>query len=348
MKGEPKNLTEQRNGSILIEVANQEQSARIRQLRALNSKQVTVEEHHFLNFTRGTIHSKRFINKEEDELLQELANQNVTKIHKVKRKINSSLELTGTMVLTFDSCTLPEKVKLGWTAFEVRPYVPSVRQCFKCLKFNHSSRVCRATTDRCSNCGEEGHTYLTCSNPTNCANCDQAHRAIDQKCPLYQIEKETIAYQSKEKCTYGEAKKYAIQLLGSKGISFADIVKSRKSARPSPEEPQNSQPISQGNSRNQQSSLYGGQATPRSFAISSQELIERDQRKKSSQELLRAETEKQKEILHKIEEKQKEQALKFQNNNKRPISSDEGNHEKSKRNLMEIQGISKGISGFRK
>ena len=329
LKGEPKNLTEQRSGSILIEVANMEQSARIRQLKVLNNKQVKVEEHHFLNFTRGTIHCKRFINKEDDELLQELANQNVTKIYKVKRKINNSLELTGTMVLTFDSCTLPEKVKLGWTAFEVRPYVPSVRQCFKCLKFNHSSRVCRATTDRCSNCGEEGHTYLVCSNPINCANCDQAHKAVDQKCPVYQIEKETIAYQTKEKSSYGDAKKHAIKLLGAKGISYADILKSRKTARSTPEERPHSQTLPQRNPQNNQLP-YEKPRPQKSVTLSPREQDVIDQPKKRTQELIKAEREKQKELLTKVEEKQKIQVQKSQSNNKRPISSDEETQENSK------------------
>ena len=61
LKGEPKRITELRNGSILVEVLNNEQSTRIRQIQKLNNIKVIVEEHGSLNFTKGTIFSRRFV-----------------------------------------------------------------------------------------------------------------------------------------------------------------------------------------------------------------------------------------------------------------------------------------------
>ena len=228
IKGEPKRITELKNGSLLIEVMNKEQSIKIKQIKKLNNIDVVVNEHNSLNSTKGTIYSTRFVSIDDDELLEDLAKYNVTELYKIKKKTNNELTNTGVMILTFDSCTLPENVKLGWTALPVRTYIPRPRQCYKCWRFNHSSKSCRALGDMCPNCGEEGHTRLSCKTPTNCANCDGAHTANDRNCPLYKIETETLAYQTKEKVSYQEAKKYAIQKLSASGISYADIVKKRQ------------------------------------------------------------------------------------------------------------------------
>ena len=33
---------------------------------------------------------------------------------------------TGTIILTFDRCTLPTNVKIGWKSYEVREYIPTL------------------------------------------------------------------------------------------------------------------------------------------------------------------------------------------------------------------------------
>ena len=60
IKGEPKRITELKNGSLLIEVMNKEQSIKIKQIKKLNNIDVVVNEHNSLNSTKGTIYSKGF------------------------------------------------------------------------------------------------------------------------------------------------------------------------------------------------------------------------------------------------------------------------------------------------
>ena len=80
----------------------------------------------------------------------------------MKRKIDGDLINTGTIILTFESCDLPKNVKIGWTSFEVRKYIPDPRQCFQCQKFNHGSKTCRSQVEVCNRCGESGNRGTTC------------------------------------------------------------------------------------------------------------------------------------------------------------------------------------------
>ena len=93
IKGEPKRTTELKNGSLLIEVINKEQSIKIKQIRKLNNLDVVVNEHNTLNSTKGTIYSPRFVSMDDDELLEDLAKYNVTELYKIKKKTNNELTL---------------------------------------------------------------------------------------------------------------------------------------------------------------------------------------------------------------------------------------------------------------
>ena len=207
LKGRPKRVNELKNGNILVEVENKEQSDRIRRVKKLGGLNVSVSEHKTLNSTKGTIHAKRFCDIDEKELLAELAEDHVTDVYKIKRREGDSLINTGTMILTFDHFALPQKVSIGWVYYDVREYIPNPRRCFKCQRYGHGTKVCRSQEDRCANCGEFGHMDRGCSNPTNCCNCEEPHPSYSKKCQTYLQEKEILTVMTKEKMSYPEAKK---------------------------------------------------------------------------------------------------------------------------------------------
>ena len=155
------------------------------------------------------------------------------------------------MILTFDSCSLPKEVKIGWNVLDVRQYIPQPRMCFKCLAFNHNIKTCRATEQTCQKCGEQGHLHTSCSKPMNCANCGESHMASDRKCPVYQVEKEAQAYISQHKVTYRDAKKAAVQMFNSTGKTYSEILK-RISPRRQPPQAQHISEQSQQQRRLQQ------------------------------------------------------------------------------------------------
>lgn len=105
---------------------------------------------------------------------------------------------TGTVKLTFRSQRLPVEVGLFYAKRLVKPYIPSVVQCFKCLRFGHTQRVCRQAEPTCKECavihiGEcaRGRTCFHCKSPN--------HESMDRLCPEYArqvVIKEAMVYQN--------------------------------------------------------------------------------------------------------------------------------------------------------
>ena len=206
-------------------MANRTQADNIRLIRRLDGMDVTVSEHSTLNFTKGTIHSKRFVDADNETLLNKLKKYDVTDLYKIKRKQDNTLVNTGTIILTFDKCVLPTHVKIGWKSLEVREYIPAPRRCYKCQRFNHSSRVCQVQQAICVNCGEAEHGP-DCKYPAHCVNCDGAHPSSDKGCFYFKMEVEVLATKTKEKLSYGEAKKKVLKRFIKPQVTFADVVAS--------------------------------------------------------------------------------------------------------------------------
>ena len=224
--GNPRNVSELRNGTILVETENQIQSNKIMQLKTLAETQVQIAEHPNLNFSKGTIRAGEWFRNYDDDILKhELAQCGVVDLYKMKRKVEGSLKDTGTIILTFEGCNLPDSVKIGWNSYEVRQYIPLPRQCFKFQKFNHSSKTCRAEQDTCNTCGESGHAGTFCTKPLQCANCKKPHKSSDRQCPLYQTEKEILATQTTDRIPYFEAKKKIMKRFANQNQTFAEALK---------------------------------------------------------------------------------------------------------------------------
>ena len=235
LDGPPKRVTELRNGTILIETESALQSQKIRQMTKLNNKDITIIEHPTLNFTKGTIQAKRFLQHDDQELLSELSKFGVVSIYRKKRKINNILTETGILILTFDTCSLPTNVKLGWTVLEVRKYIPDPRQCFKCQKYNHSSKSCRSPNDVCNRCGGIGHSGAMCTNAVKCANCAKPHQSNSRQCFFFSLEKEITTIQTTEKIMYRDAKKLALQKFIEPNKTFSEVLRSTIDHRKSSE-----------------------------------------------------------------------------------------------------------------
>ena len=77
-------------------------------------------------------------------------------------------------------------------------------QCMRCFAFeDHTTQNCKAAKATCSECGREGHSYLTCVRPTppRCINCQKKgynadHRALANSC---QTKKEVMKMKRNQK-----------------------------------------------------------------------------------------------------------------------------------------------------
>jgi len=138
----PKKVDELRNGTLLVEVQNDEQGQYIRRLTALDKIPVKVSEHAYLNQTKGTIFYKNRCEFTENEIMEEFAPFKVTNVYRTTRKVINETIPGNVYVVTFNMCELPEEVTIGWNKCRVREYIPYARRCFKCQGFQHSSKNC--------------------------------------------------------------------------------------------------------------------------------------------------------------------------------------------------------------
>ena len=110
LKGKPKKITELRDGSLLVEVLNKQQSSNIANITNLDGVQVEVTQHAKLNQVKGTI---RYIYQPKyspDDILSELKNYHVTEIYQTKRYIDGILMDSPIYILTFEACTIPQEI----------------------------------------------------------------------------------------------------------------------------------------------------------------------------------------------------------------------------------------------
>ncbi|XP_046402573.1 uncharacterized protein LOC124168397 [Ischnura elegans] len=150
-----------------------------------------------------------------------MAPQGVIELRRFTRKQNDQVINTTSVILTFASDSLPDKVFVGYTSYQVRPYIPNPMRCFNCQHFGHISSRCRGTA-ACARCGEGKHENENCS--SNCVNCDGDHPVYSCDCPKLMGEKKIVKIKTLEKISYFEArKKFNAQKAPIFSRSFASV-----------------------------------------------------------------------------------------------------------------------------
>ncbi|XP_055941891.1 uncharacterized protein LOC129971939 [Argiope bruennichi] len=131
---------------------------------------------------------------------------------------------TKHLVLTFQTPTLPEKVKAGYMRLAVRPFIPNPLRFYQCQRFGHSKMACHGTLT-CARCAEKGHDSQQCTGPEKCVNCNGEHTSFSRSCLRWKLQKEIITVKTKEEIPYPEAKRKILAQTSSPGISYASITK---------------------------------------------------------------------------------------------------------------------------
>lgn len=111
------------------------------------------------------------------------------------------------IIVTFLGSRLPSEVKISLVNFPVEPYIHPVVQCFSCLRFGHTSKMCKGTA-RCKKCGGN-HRMIDCdSEETSCIFCNSKdHLAISKNCPEYNKQFSIKKTMATENISFKEAEK---------------------------------------------------------------------------------------------------------------------------------------------
>uniref|UniRef100_A0AAR5PUQ2 Pre-C2HC domain-containing protein n=1 Tax=Dendroctonus ponderosae TaxID=77166 RepID=A0AAR5PUQ2_DENPD len=119
----------------------------------------------------------------------------------------ATYEPTGTILITFKGIILPKSIDFYRLKKNVLPYVAPVTQCFNCLLYGHTQKLCKNKKKKCFNCGEEdthsnttNEQSITYSCMTKCIHCkSREHRSSSKTCPEFNRQrdiKRLIAYEN--------------------------------------------------------------------------------------------------------------------------------------------------------
>lgn len=130
------------------------------------------------------------INLSNQEIYDAISStKNVVQIRRFMRrtKIDDDFQVTPTQTvsITFSCPVLPDSIDLNSWRFTVRPYIPPIKQCLRCLRYGHIGKYCK-NAERCSVCGDN-HNFKTCTMDTKnaiCVHCQGQHIAISRDCPV--------------------------------------------------------------------------------------------------------------------------------------------------------------------
>lgn len=107
-------------------------------------------------------------------------------------------------VVTFRNRNIPNNIALYHNILEVTQYVSPVVQCYNCLLYGHTSKLCKGKK-KCNKCGNEHETNTCDSENFTCYHCKGPHAATYKKCTEYDRQKQIKNMMAVYKYTYFEA-----------------------------------------------------------------------------------------------------------------------------------------------
>lgn len=227
-----------RNGTLLIKCKNKNQANSLRRINQLTPTiPVKVEEHNFFNMSKGKIFSRDFKYISDEELLEELTDQKVTEIKRIKKRDRDSGKLTeedlGIYILTFKKVNLPNEISIGYERIKVNVFIPNPMRCFKCYEFGHVADKCTISNKICPNCSQNEHStrdpntnrYERCTATPKCSNCKESHNSFSRECPVFKREFEIQRIRITRRTSYYEAKRIFFQRQPLQEQTYAEALK---------------------------------------------------------------------------------------------------------------------------
>ncbi|KAL8614890.1 hypothetical protein ACOMHN_042848 [Nucella lapillus] len=86
--------------------------------------------------------------------------------------------------IIIEATHLPSLITINKREYTVTPFVGGPVQCYKCLRYGHQKKDCRAKGKACHTCGKIGHTPQQCTAIIRrCCNCQGEHSSAYLGCP---------------------------------------------------------------------------------------------------------------------------------------------------------------------
>ena len=229
--GSPKSVKKLNSGALLIEVEKPKHAENLLKINRFHLTPAKCSAHGTLNKSGGIIRCPDLAGIPEEEIVSELAGQNVTEARRITVWRDGVKRSTNTIVLTFRTALLPKALKVGYLNVAVDMYIPNPLQCYSCFRFGHHERKCRMAVENklCRRCGEiaNDHDEKTCSKVMKCVNCGGEHMATSRACDHWRKEKEIVTVKHRESLSFPEARKI-VENRYRLSSSYSTVVKANK------------------------------------------------------------------------------------------------------------------------
>ena len=228
--GSPKSVKKLNSGSLLVEIEKAKHAENLMKLTRFFEIPAKCYPHTSLNTSRGIIRCPDLAGVSEEEIVSNLADQNVTAARRITIFRDNVRRNTNTIVLTFNTSILPRVLKVGYLKVPVDMYIPNPLQCYACFKFGHHERKCKLYRgdELCRRCGITSYTHHDenkCTNEIKCVNCGEDHPSTSRTCKIWKREKEVVTIKYKEGLSFPEARKI---VEARYNLSFSTVVKTNK------------------------------------------------------------------------------------------------------------------------
>ncbi|XP_064115050.1 uncharacterized protein LOC135221156 [Macrobrachium nipponense] len=176
------------------------------------------------------IYAPQLMTYSEEKLVEELKDQGIIRIERMKKKINGVLVPLPNLIVTFNSSHLLSIEKAAGLRFKVKQYIPRPRRCFHCQEFGHMLGSCRQKLQgkpaTCVKCSEPEHGI--CNKQARCIYCGDSHPSSSLTCDVYIMEKEIQTLRVTERITFREAKERVLNQYVILGISFSSVAANQR------------------------------------------------------------------------------------------------------------------------
>ena len=206
--GTPKECKPLKNaGLLLIEVDKKHHAESLLKTTRLHDIPVEVTPHRTLNSSKGVIYCDNLDGYSNEEVLAGLKQhgENVTDVYRIQTRQQGQLRPLNLFIITFDTPTIPNKIRVAYNFCKVKLYIPNPRRCFQCQQYGHAKSHCKKNIV-CANSGQEGHEYEDCENDSLCIHCKQDHACSSRACSQWQLEKKILTVKYTDNISFFEAR----------------------------------------------------------------------------------------------------------------------------------------------
>ena len=215
----PVNSVTRGRNSLTIHVSAALDSFRLLQSEQFAGIPVTASPHPKLNYSKGVVKHREFRNCSEEEM-EEIPH--VVEAVQIRIKKQGELIKTNTWILEFDTPKCPPTIDVCYIKnIDVQPYVPKPMRCFRCQRFGHTKKRCRARNPICPQCGQQ-EDHEGCDKAAWCPNCRQSgHTASSKNCQKFIDTQKILQHVAENGGTFAAAR----DVLFPKKKTYSDAVK---------------------------------------------------------------------------------------------------------------------------